>query len=217
VLQNGILKPAQVPILPIGADMRIFRPASESLRATRREELGFDRARPIILYIGRLQGIKRFNLFVNVLRRLGPSYQAIALTPTPTTTEEHALLADFRTSIEAMKMNGQILHGADVANVLTVADLTLSTSKYESLGISMLESLSSGVPVVTTAEGGPADFISAGNGLQLVTDDPDVLAHGVLASNLAEGLDLKGREAVRKTVAHRGPDSVAKMLVEAQA
>jgi glycosyltransferase involved in cell wall biosynthesis len=214
VLRNGILTKTRVPILPIGADGEVFRPMEDDERACKRKELGLSTEQPLLLYVGRLQGIKRFDLFVKVLSRLGPSFQGMALTPQPTTSEESAMLADFRMAIDRARMNGVMLHGANVAEMLPLADLTISTSEYESLGISMLESLACGVPVITTATGGPTDFIRPENGLQLVTDDPDSIAAAILASRFVREVGYDQREDIRQTVADRGPDSVAKVLME---
>ena len=66
----------------------------------------------------------------------------------------------------------------DVANLLRASDIYLSTSRRETFGLSILEALSCGIPVVSTRSGGPEDMISDRNGL-LVDSDRRSLSHAI--------------------------------------
>jgi len=52
----------------------------------------------------------------------------------------------------------------DIRNILLDSDLYVSHSKSESLGISILEALACGLPVVSTDSGGPSEIINGGTG-----------------------------------------------------
>lgn len=51
---------------------------------------------------------------------------------------------------------------SQLRSLIEAADVAVFPSVYEGFGIAMMEAMASGKPVVTTALGGPQDFISAG-------------------------------------------------------
>jgi glycosyltransferase involved in cell wall biosynthesis len=54
---------------------------------------------------------------------------------------------------------------ADVAPLLRAADVVVQPSHFEAQGLSALEALASGVPVVASAVGGLLDFVTLENGV----------------------------------------------------
>ncbi len=67
----------------------------------------------------------------------------------------------------------------EVAELLQRADIYGCTSHKETFGLSMLEALTCGIPVVSTNCGGPQDFINTHNGL-VVEADPKAFAEATL-------------------------------------
>lgn len=61
------------------------------------------------------------------------------------------------------------------------ANLVVSASKYESFGLSIVEALACGRPVVAIDSGGPRDTINASNGLLVSENTPEKLAEGILS------------------------------------
>jgi glycosyltransferase involved in cell wall biosynthesis len=69
---------------------------------------------------------------------------------------------------------------ADVAPLLQAADVVIQPSHFEALGLSAVEALASGVPVIASAVGGLLDFIVDGqNGTLCPPRNPAALATAI--------------------------------------
>jgi D-inositol-3-phosphate glycosyltransferase len=90
---------------------------------------------------------------------------------------------------------------ADVASLVRASDLVVQPSHFEALGLSAIEALASGVPVVASSVGGLLEFIVDGeNGRLCPPHDPERLAASVGA--------LLSDEAARARLASRARESV---------
>jgi glycosyltransferase involved in cell wall biosynthesis len=75
---------------------------------------------------------------------------------------------------EAVRFVGPL---ADVAPMIKAADLVVQPSHFEALGLSAIEALACGVPLVASAVGGLLDFVVDGeNGRLCPPQDPPALA-----------------------------------------
>jgi L-malate glycosyltransferase len=68
----------------------------------------------------------------------------------------------------------------EVKSQLDNCNIFLSTSVYETFGISLIEALACGKPVVSTDSGGPRDIIEDGDGLIIERHDPVSFSEGIL-------------------------------------
>jgi glycosyltransferase involved in cell wall biosynthesis len=85
---------------------------------------------------------------------------------------------------------------ADVAPAIRAADLVVQPSHFEALGLSAIEALACGVPLVASAVGGLLDFVVDGvNGRLCPPHDPAALAAciGPLLADEAERARLAAR------------------------
>lgn len=69
---------------------------------------------------------------------------------------------------------------AALASYYDQADLFVLPTLYEAFGLVYVDSLSMGLPIVTTAVGGALDIVSEETGILVPPGDPDALADGVV-------------------------------------
>ncbi|WP_327591368.1 glycosyltransferase family 4 protein (plasmid) [Nonomuraea sp. NBC_00507] len=157
--------------------------------------------RPMVLWIGRYQKVKRLSLlmeaFAAAMREVNPAPALLLWGGAPGECEgEHPLRTAQRLGIDK---NVYVIgwRGHDELPLgLACADLMAAPAVGESFGMVYVEAMACGVPPIATHTGGPADFIvSSGpqaNGWTVRPDDPHHLA-----SALQEALINPGERARR--------------------
>ncbi len=154
--------------IPNGIDTGRFAPAAPGSRGELRRRLGLPEAGVITLFTGRLARSKGVLVLVDAWRR------AVAAAG----TDDHCLVlvgegagsfddceAELRRLAGCPDLAGRlILPGAvaDVAPYLWTADLFAFPSDYEGFGLSLVEAMACGLPVVTTRVGVAAEAVEDG-------------------------------------------------------
>ena len=125
---------------------------------TLREQLG--RSRPILVHVSNFRAVKRvrdvIRVFAEVNREKPSVLVMIGDGPDRPAAEEEARMLGIEGSVSFLGKVDQI------APLLAAADLFLLTSQTESFGLSALEALASGVPVICTNAGGLPEVIRDG-------------------------------------------------------
>ena len=192
----------RVHYLPNAIDMTRFRPASVEEKRERRAQLGVPVDAVVCLFIGRLSREKglmelmeAWPSVANALLLIGgPDMDGHPWNVGPAAREFVA-----RRQLEAsVRFLGSV---SDVASLLRVADVAIQPSHFEALGLSAIEALASGVPVVASAVGGLLDFMVDGaNGKLCPPKDPAALAAAIRAvvddGELRQRLAAGARESV---------------------
>ncbi len=81
---------------------------------------------------------------------------------------------------EGVKFLGTIAH-KEVPDLLRSADLFVRPSRFEGFGVSFIEAMACGVPVITCPSGGIVDFVVDGEtGVLVPPDKPDELANAMI-------------------------------------
>ncbi|MES1256730.1 MAG: glycosyltransferase family 4 protein [Acidobacteriota bacterium] len=170
----------RIHYLPNAVDMRNFRPPTVDERRAKRAELAIPPGVVVCLFVGRLSREKGPMDLMDAWRLLatdkaillvaGPDMGGHAWDEGPSArayVQQHNLSASVR-------FLGSI---ADVASLLRVADLVVQPSHFEALGLSAIEALATGIPVVASAVGGLLDFIvDNDNGILHLPHKPSALA-----------------------------------------
>lgn len=133
-----------------------------------------NRARPLILAVGRLKAPKDFTTLVRAFGGLTPdSFEGLIVGDGPDRLQ-------LEEEITALGLSGRVrLAGErkDVPKLLATADAFVLPSTSEGLPVSVLEAMAAGLPVVASRVGGVPEVVVGGKtGLLVDPGDPDKLA-----------------------------------------
>lgn len=127
-----------------------------------------ERDNNVILFLGRLGFEKRVDLLIQAfaqLKRQQPNSSLLIVGDGPEDVVQS--LKRLAAPIADVHFTG-FLMGETKANVLASCDLFCSPSPYETFGLTVVEAMASGVPVVTVASGAVADYLTDGVNAYLV-------------------------------------------------
>jgi glycosyltransferase involved in cell wall biosynthesis len=178
----------RIHFLPNPIDMAQFRPGEPAARAERRQTMDIGADWVVCAFVGRLSLEKGLMDLLEAWRLLPqtgagePSNLPLLLVAGPD-MPGHAwdVGAAARTFVEQHGLGQSVRFLGplrDPAPVLQVADIAVVPSHFEALGLSAIEALATGVPVVASAVGGLLDFVVDGvNGALCPAKDPTALAN----------------------------------------
>lgn len=191
---------ARFSIIPNGVDLSRF---ATPTRCAFRREFRIPPGAPLVGVVARLEAEKGHRYLVEawpaVLAAVPDAWLALV--------GEGSELEALRRRARALRVSGRVLFTGrrDDVSALT-ADLTVAVlpSLREAQGISILEAMARGVPVVATAVGGIPEVIASGtDGLLVPPADPVALAAGIVRLLQDPGLRQRMGEAGHRTVADR--------------
>jgi glycosyltransferase involved in cell wall biosynthesis len=155
----------RIHFLPNAVDTTRFRPASADERRAARDKLGLSQDAVVCLFVGRLSREKGLMELMEAWRLIQPS-AAILVVAGPDMVDHPwnvgPAAREFATRHNldgSVRFLGSI---ADVASLLRVADVFVQPSHFEALGLSAVEALAAGVPVIASAVGGLVELIADG-------------------------------------------------------
>lgn len=196
------LDPERVHVVRNGIDPEEFRPDPNTDVV---DELGVDRDRPLVVFVGRITRQKGLVHLVRAAQQFDPDTQLLLLAGAPDTPE---IAAEFDTAFAALKhaRSGgvtwvqEMLPRASVRQVLTHATVFACPSIYEPLGIVNLEAMACQTAVVASAVGGIPEVVVDGQTGRLVSYDP------AQASDPAFVADFEARFAEQVNQLTRNPE-----------
>lgn len=169
---------ANVHKVALGVDLERFTPArrehrGETLRRHRLPDA------PLALYLGRFAEEKQLETVLAAWRTVGPRTGAWLVLVGAGPRE-----ARLRAAAEGLQVRW-LPYQRDrdqVADLLAAADLYLAPGPAETFGLSALEAMAAGTPVLSVAEGGVADRVRAsGHGALYPAGDPGACAEAAVA------------------------------------
>ncbi|MGZ9226528.1 MAG: glycosyltransferase family 4 protein [Anaerolineales bacterium] len=184
--------------IPNGVDTETFAPLTDAQKKHLRAQLLLPADGPLVVYLGRLTFEKRVDHLIRIwpaIKATFPQAQLLIIGTGP----EDARLRTQSMSVPDVKFTGQV---NDALSYLQAADLFVLPSATEGLSNSLLEALSTRLPVLATAVGGTPDVIAHGeNGYLIPPDDLPALKTGLADllrdPALCARLGMQGRRRIQ--------------------
>ena len=89
----------------------------------------------------------------------------------------------------------------EIPRLLNESHVLISTSKHETFGITILEALCCGLPVIVTPSGGPDQLVNSDNGILLGNDSVESIAEGMSVMHMQYGnytaLEIRKRTLIQ--------------------
>jgi alpha-1,6-mannosyltransferase len=155
--------------VPLGVDLELFTPARRAGAEATRRRLGLPEG-PLALYVGRFAGEKELDLVLGawaaVERRTGARLVLVGAGPAEASLRrapgaDRAIWLGFERSRERL------------ADLYGAATLYVAPGPAETFGLSAMEALASGLPIVSVDQGGVAEAVSrSGAGRLYAAGDP---------------------------------------------
>lgn len=196
-----------------GVDTDRFRPATAAQRLQLRRELGLP-AEPLLVYTGRLVSYKGLPLLLDAWREICARRPGTLVLVGEGGDDSHNCEAALRAHAATHGMGGRLRFAGAVTQVedwLKAADLFVFPTENEAFGLSLVEAMACGLPAVTTAAGGIADYAEHGvNAWIVAARDRVAMIAGIERLLDDAGLATRLGQAARETVLARyGGDAIA--------
>jgi 1,2-diacylglycerol 3-alpha-glucosyltransferase len=177
LLDYGVSTPMHV--IPTGLPPDRFQPGDG---ARFRSAHGIAAQRPVLLYVGRVAHEKNIAFLIEAfaeLRHEAPEALLVIAGEGPARASLGAQVV--RLGLEAdVRFIGYLDRERDLLDCYASADVFVFASRTETQGLVLLEAMAQGRPVVSTAHLGTASVLVTGCGAEVVRDDVDEFARGVL-------------------------------------
>lgn len=194
-------------VIPTGVDTKRFRPMSSATPV--REIYGIGSS-PLLLYVGRVAFEKNIDSIIRNINRIGDRSSKFLIVgdgPARKHLEQlvHSLRLDDRVIFAGFVPDNRL------ADYYAAADAFISASKFETQGLSMLEAMSCGKPVVSINYRAVTDYIVDGENGYLFNEFSDNMAETI---DRAFSSDVNIRRNARRTAELYSKERTAKLLSE---
>ncbi|MDV8002533.1 glycosyltransferase [Rhodococcus sp. IEGM 1408] len=170
-------------------------PVDGADRDAARFRLGIPPDQPVALCLARLEAQKRHDVLIDAWRILDTNALLLIAGDGSLRAELQERAADLGDRVRFLGTR------SDVPDLLAATDITVLTSDWEGLPISVLESLAAGRPVVASDVDGLREVLGAGGGRLVPPDDPQQAASALR--------ELLVDAAARDRAAERGLATIA--------
>lgn len=173
---------------PLGVDTATFHPAQRD--PSWRQELGLHPETRVLLYAGRFAPEKNLPVLCQAVARLGEPHVLVAIGDGPTPPRGVGVLRlPFTNDRQAL------------ARAMASADLFVHAGDQETCGLTVLEAMACGCPVVARGQAGLAELVDSAVGASVADGHPDSFA-GAIATVLSQDRATLSRAAVDRAQAH---------------
>lgn len=177
-------------VIPHGVDTALFRPAGD--RPALRAALGLPAAGLLVGCFGRLRAQKGTDVLVDAALQVLPRHPGATLVFTGReTADNRAFMDTLRARIAAAGLAGRILFlgerpWEEIVRLYAALDLFVAPARHEGFGLTPLEAMASGVPVIATRAGAFEAQVAAGETGWIVPPGDTAALAGALDAALAD-------------------------------
>ena len=165
----------EVETVYIGVNENKFNPEIYNKQKIKQKYLGANEKKKILSYICRISEQKRPLLFLHIIAKLKQRRQDFKVL----VVGDGNLLGKMKEKAKELNIYDDIVFTGslkDTAEIYAISDLTINCSLKEGLALTSYESLSMGVPVVSSDVGGQKELITndVGQVIPLMQDEKDI-------------------------------------------
>jgi 1,2-diacylglycerol 3-alpha-glucosyltransferase len=191
----------QTEIIPTGIDLGDFTPGDRSAFCKRH---GIDPQRPTLVHIGRVAHEKNIGFILEVVARARRSFPNLLLIiagegPARKSLEKRAAALGITDNCLFV---GYFNRGQELWDCYATGDAFVFASNTETQGLVLLEAMTLGTPVISTAVLGTRDILAPARGALIAAPDVDDFCHKVVQllqqPALRQRLSLEAREYARE-------------------
>lgn len=195
--------------IPNGVDLSKLKADGRKIAAFRRRH-GLGPGKKVVLYLGRVSFEKRLDVLLKAFRMMGLRNRVLVIAGSgPYMKEFRQLAADLR--LRNVVFTG-FLDQEDVAAAYRSADIFASASDTETFGLTFVEAMHAGIPVIGVNRLGAKEVVKDGkNGLLVEPGDSGKLARAM--ERLLRNVELRrrmGRAARQMALEYSIENSVRK-------
>ncbi len=189
----------KIHVIPNGVDTTRFTPVNAEQKAFLRKKLNLSQAATIVIYTGRLVSYKGLPLLLKVWKEISCKNEHVLLLLVGSGgLDIHNCEAELREYVYSASLEKQVMFTGAVRNVqeyLQASDIFVFPTENEAFGVSLVEAMACGLPVVTTPVGAIKTIVThqenglivqPGNSKQLFEALCIMLSDRVLASSLGQ-------------------------------
>lgn len=154
----------------IGVNFDKFKPATPSLKSEKRAKLGFKDDDKILIYVGELSKRKNQKVLITAMADVVKDYPNAYLL----LVGRGALKAEYKELIASLGLEKNVRmlgYRDDIATLMQLSDVALSSSTQEGLPVNLMEALGTGLPLVVSNCRGNSDLVENGVNGQIVSEN----------------------------------------------
>lgn len=154
--------PQRMHTIPCGVDLDLFRPLDQEAS---RLKLGMHPARPVVLWVGRLEKLKGVDILVEAMSQLASRNFTLLIVGGD--DRAHALRHELEQLAESLGIGPNVRFEGAVAHdrlplYYSAADVCVVPSYYESFGLVAVEAMACATPVIASRVGGLVSTVQDG-------------------------------------------------------
>lgn len=174
-VKDGIVK-----INGVGVDLSKFSVATPQAKSELRKEYGFNDDDFILIYPADYSYRKNHEMLFEAVYKLKDKIPTIKVLM-PGQQQKLAEYTEIVKNLGIEKHINMLGYRRDIPNLITLSDVSVSTSRQEGLPVNLIEALAIGKPIVATDVRGNSDLIENGiNGYKIKLNDSDTMAEKLL-------------------------------------